>query len=111
VFTQISLLFQNYLDWECARLTDSDVRFSVIGRRDRISDSLRRSIAQVEERTSEGASLHLRIAIDYCRLEPPLARHEADNSAKGLKMHPPDHLGEHSPRRRANHMAACQPRV
>jgi undecaprenyl diphosphate synthase len=37
----------------------------VIGRRDRIPDSLKRSIARVEERTSEGTTLHLRIAIDY----------------------------------------------
>ncbi len=42
-------LLQNYLDSECAHLTDSGVRFSVIGRRDRIPDSLRRSIAHVED--------------------------------------------------------------
>jgi undecaprenyl diphosphate synthase len=58
-------LFQKHLDSECARLTDSGVRLSVIGRRDRIPGSLKRRIAHVEERTSEGTSLHLRIAIDY----------------------------------------------
>lgn len=58
-------LFEQYLDSECARLTDSGVRFSVIGRRDRIQDSLRRSIENVEARTSKGTDLHLRIAIDY----------------------------------------------
>jgi undecaprenyl diphosphate synthase len=58
-------LFQQYLDSESARLTDSGVRFSVIGRRDRIADSLLRSIENVEARTSDGADLHLRIAIDY----------------------------------------------
>lgn len=62
-------LLQRYLDSECALLTDSGVRLNVIGRRDRISDSLRRSIAHVEERTSEGSSLHLRIAIDYSARE------------------------------------------
>ena len=61
----LMLLFQKHLDSECARLTDNGVRFSVIGRRDRIPGSLRRSIAHVEERTSEGTSLHLRVAIDY----------------------------------------------
>ena len=61
----LMLLFQTYLESECAQLTDRGVRFSVIGRRDRIADSLRREIAQVEERTSEGTSLHLRVAIDY----------------------------------------------
>ena len=58
-------LFRKYLDSEGARLSDSDVRFTVIGRRDRIPDSLRRSIVHVEERSSGGTSLHLRVAIDY----------------------------------------------
>jgi undecaprenyl diphosphate synthase len=61
----LMFLFQKYLDGECARLTESGVRFSVIGRRDRLSESLRERIALVETRTSEGASLHLRVAIDY----------------------------------------------
>ena len=50
----LMLLLQQYMDSECAHLTDRGVRFNVIGRRDRIADSLRRSIADVEERTSEG---------------------------------------------------------
>jgi undecaprenyl diphosphate synthase len=58
-------LLQHYLDAECAHMADTGVRLSVIGRRDRIPDSLSRSIARVEDRTSEGACLHLRIAIDY----------------------------------------------
>jgi undecaprenyl diphosphate synthase len=58
-------LFEKYLNSECAHLTDRGVRFNVIGRRDRIPGSLRRSIVHVEERTSEGTALHLRIAIDY----------------------------------------------
>jgi undecaprenyl diphosphate synthase len=61
----LMLLFRKYLDSECVRLSDSDIRFSVIGRRDRLPDSLLRSIADAEERSSEGRSLHLRIAIDY----------------------------------------------
>jgi undecaprenyl diphosphate synthase len=58
-------LLQKYLDSECSQLTDSGVRLSVIGRRDRIPDSLRSSIARVEEGTGEGTALHLRVAIDY----------------------------------------------
>ena len=58
-------LLQTYLDSECARMTNCGVRLSVIGRRDRIPDSLRRSIEHVENLTSEATSLHLRIAIDY----------------------------------------------
>lgn len=61
----LMFLLQKYLDSECSHLTDQGVRFSVIGRRDRIPDSLRNSIAHVEEQTSDGASLHLRVAIDY----------------------------------------------
>ena len=66
-------LFEKYLDSECDQLTDRGVRMSVIGRRDRISGSLRCSIARVEERTSEGAALHVRIAIDYSARDALLA--------------------------------------
>jgi undecaprenyl diphosphate synthase len=69
----LMLLFQKHLDSECAHLTESGVRFSVIGRRDRIPGSLKRSIAHVEERTSEGTSLHLRVAIDYSARDALLA--------------------------------------
>jgi undecaprenyl diphosphate synthase len=66
-------LLQAHLDSECAHMTDHGVRLSVIGRRDRIPDSLRRSIARVEAQTSEGPALHLRIAIDYSAREALLA--------------------------------------
>ncbi len=66
-------LLQKYLDAECAHLTDSGVRFNVIGRRDRISDALGRSIAHVEESTNDGTDLHLRVAIDYSAREALLA--------------------------------------
>lgn len=58
-------LFQKHLDSECVRLVDRGVRLSIIGRRDRIPDSLKQRIATVEEQTRKGSSLHLRIAIDY----------------------------------------------
>src|SRR6185503_3211210 len=61
----LMLLLQTYLDSECAEAIARGVRLNVIGRRDRIPASLRRSIAHVEERTREGTSLHLRVAIDY----------------------------------------------
>jgi len=66
-------LFQKHLDSECGRLTDSGVRLSIIGRRDRIPGSLKRRVTQVEERTREGTSLHLRIAIDYAARDALLA--------------------------------------
>ena len=58
-------LFQEHLDSECDHLIRRGVRFSVIGRRDRIAGTLRRSIEDVEKRTSEGTTLHMRVAIDY----------------------------------------------
>ena len=77
----LMFLLQKYLDSECAHLTGNAVRLSVIGRRDRLSGALRRSIARVEEQTSEGTSLHLRIAIDYSSRDALLAA--AGRVAKG----------------------------
>ena len=78
----LMVLFQKYLDSECARLTDNGVRFSAIGRRDRIADALRRSIEHVEECTSEGTVLHLRVAMDYSARDALLAA--AGRVAKGM---------------------------
>ena len=69
----LMFLLEKYLDGECANLAASNVRFNVIGRRDRIPTSLSYSIAQVEERTSGGAALHMRVAIDYSAREALLA--------------------------------------
>ena len=66
-------LLQRYLDGECDHLVESGVRFNVIGRRDRIPVALRHSIEQVEARTSVGAALHLRVAIDYSARDALLA--------------------------------------
>ena len=78
----LMFLFEKYLDSECARLADGGVRLNVIGRRDRIPESLRRSIERVEERTSEGSSLHVRVAMDYSARDALLAA--ADRVAKGM---------------------------
>jgi undecaprenyl diphosphate synthase len=75
-------LFEKYLNSECVHLTDRRVRFNVIGRRDRISASLRRSISHVEEQTSEGTALHLRIAIDYSARDALVAA--AGRVARGM---------------------------
>jgi undecaprenyl diphosphate synthase len=75
-------LLQRYVDSECSHLTASGVRFNVIGRRDRISASLKRSIAHVEECTREGTALHLRVAIDYSARDALLAA--ASNFGKGI---------------------------
>jgi hypothetical protein len=67
----LMFLLQKYLVSECAHLTERGVRLSVIGRRDRTPESLRRSIAEVEEQTSDGTCLHLRVAIDYSAFGEP----------------------------------------
>jgi undecaprenyl diphosphate synthase len=66
-------LFLSHLDSERARLRERGVRLSVIGRRDRIPLPLREKIADVEEGTKDGTSLHLRIAIDYSGRDSLLA--------------------------------------
>ena len=78
----LMLLLQQYMDSECGRLIDSGVRYSVIGRRDRLPPSLRRTIAHVEERTSKGTALHLRVAIDYSARDALVAA--AGRLARGL---------------------------
>ena len=69
----LMFLLEKYLDAECANLAAHNVRFNVIGRRDRIPTSLGRSIARVEARTSEGTALHMRVAIDYSARDALLA--------------------------------------
>jgi undecaprenyl diphosphate synthase len=78
----LMFLFQKYLESECAHLRERDVRFSVIGRRDRISASLKRSIENVEAQTRQGTTLHLRIAIDYSARDALLAA--ASRVANGM---------------------------
>ena len=80
----LMFLLQKYLDAECANVIANGVRFSVIGRRDRIPGSLRRSIVHVEERTSEGTGLHLRVAIDYSARDALMAA--AGRVAKGRPL-------------------------
>lgn len=58
-------LFRGYLASETARLVENGVRFTMVGRRDRLPDVLARAIAGAEEATAGGRRLHLRLAIDY----------------------------------------------
>jgi undecaprenyl diphosphate synthase len=58
-------LFRVYLGRETSRCVANGVRLSVIGRRDRLSAVLRDAIAAAERETAAGATLHLRIAVDY----------------------------------------------
>jgi undecaprenyl diphosphate synthase len=58
-------LFRGYLASETAKLVESGVRLTVIGRRDRLPEVLARAIAGAEAATAGGRRLHLRLAIDY----------------------------------------------
>jgi undecaprenyl diphosphate synthase len=63
--TQLMRLFLRYLQRETERCRTQGVRVTVIGRRDRLPDVLRRAIERTERETAGGEVLHLRIAIDY----------------------------------------------
>lgn len=65
----LMFLLEKYLDAECETLIAHNVRFNVIGRRDRIPSSLRRSLVRVEELTKDSTALHMRVAIDYSARE------------------------------------------
>jgi undecaprenyl diphosphate synthase len=58
-------LFGQYLFTETRRCVEQSIRINVIGRRDRLSDSLLRSIEQSERSSAGGSGMHLRIAVDY----------------------------------------------
>ena len=58
-------LFGQYLFTETRRCVEQSIRISVIGRRDRLSENLLRSIEQSERSSAGGTGLHLRIAVDY----------------------------------------------
>jgi undecaprenyl diphosphate synthase len=58
-------LFQSYLRMETGRCVAEGVRIRMIGRRDRLSPSLRKALAGAEEKTAAGQTLEVRIAVDY----------------------------------------------
>src|SRR5262249_45244867 len=58
-------LFRRYLMSETQRCIDNGIRLSVIGRRDRLSPVLLKTIEESERFTDDGAGMHLRIAVDY----------------------------------------------
>ncbi len=58
-------LLARYLSMETPRCVANGVRMSIIGRRDRLPDSLRESIDSAERETRRCDLLQLRLAIDY----------------------------------------------
>jgi undecaprenyl diphosphate synthase len=58
-------LFHDYFRTERQRCAGHGIRVSVIGRRDRLSASLRDAVEATETATAGGSTMHLRIAVDY----------------------------------------------
>ena len=58
-------LFRRYLAIETPRCLDHGIAINVIGRRDRLPRLLVKAIEEAEEATAGGATLVLRIAVDY----------------------------------------------
>jgi undecaprenyl diphosphate synthase len=58
-------LFGQYLFTETRRCVEQSIRINVIGRRDRLSGNLLRSIEQSERMSAGGSGMLLRIAVDY----------------------------------------------
>jgi undecaprenyl diphosphate synthase len=63
--TALMALLRFYLASEVEALVKNGVRLTVIGRRDRLPDGIASAIARAEAATAHGATLNLRIAIDY----------------------------------------------
>jgi undecaprenyl diphosphate synthase len=66
-------LLEMYLVRESDRCVANGVRFEIIGRRDRLGESLAGSIARIERASAGGTRLWLRIAIDYSGRDAILA--------------------------------------
>ncbi|MEA3197181.1 MAG: undecaprenyl diphosphate synthase [Gammaproteobacteria bacterium] len=58
-------LFGQYLFTETRRCMEQSIRINIIGRRDRLSGNLLRSIEQSERSSAAGTGMLLRIAVDY----------------------------------------------
>ncbi len=62
-----------YLARETPRCLKNGIRIEIIGRRDRLDESLRHAIERTEAATAQGTRLRLRMAIDYSAREAILA--------------------------------------
>jgi undecaprenyl diphosphate synthase len=58
-------LFGQYLFTETRRCVEQSIRINVVGRRDRLSENLLKSIEQSERSSAAGSGMLLRIAVDY----------------------------------------------
>lgn len=58
-------LFASHIDCQLADLVKNGIRFTMIGRRDRLPGALVSALTDAERRTASGRRMHLRVAIDY----------------------------------------------
>jgi undecaprenyl diphosphate synthase len=58
-------LLRRFLAEERSALVENGIRLSAIGRRDRLSNSVRHALVETEQATRGGTRLHLRLALDY----------------------------------------------
>jgi undecaprenyl diphosphate synthase len=72
-------LFRRYLAAETARCVETGIRLSIVGRRDRLPEALRRAIDAAELATRRCTAMHLRVAVDYS------ARDEIARAAERLR--------------------------
>ncbi len=76
-------LFGQYLFSETRRCVEQSIRVNIIGRRDRLSENLLRSIEQSERLSAGGTGMHLRIAVDYSSQQSILAAVDIANRQTG----------------------------
>ena len=83
-------LLRAFLRLETERLRQRGARLEVIGRRDRLTESVLHAIDKAECATAAGRRLHLRVAIDYSSRDA-ITRAAATATAGGLYQGLPSH--------------------
>lgn len=79
-------LFQVYLEREVRLLAEKSVRFTAIGRRDRLPAHLVRDLEAAEATTAHGTRLNLRLAVDYSSRDALVeAARQAPDSREALQ--------------------------
>jgi undecaprenyl diphosphate synthase len=86
----LMFLLRRYLFTETRRCVNQSIRLSVIGRRDRLDESLLRAIEQSERMSAAGTRMHLRIAVDYSSQHSIIAA--ARRCRRSSKLTPRDFL-------------------
>jgi undecaprenyl diphosphate synthase len=87
-------LLRAFLRLETERLRERDVRIQIIGRRDRLPQSVLREIDKAECATAGGRGLHLRVAIDYSSRDAITRAAATANAALSLEgLRSSDSLG------------------